>query len=106
MLRYDVSIDLTEAILSPGMPPSRAAELVRAAVRALPGAGWVSVEDCRGAPPGLRWVTTSRRGARRRRAVVNGRAFARRWQRRWSSRWPDREGPAASDTLRVRGLRI
>ena len=56
MLYFDVSVDLTT--LPPDMPPARAIELVLSAVRAIPGAGWGSVEDCRGAPPGLRWVTT------------------------------------------------
>ena len=61
-MRFDVSVDLTEATLPHGMPPGRANELVLAAVRAIPGAQLVSVEDCRGAPPGLRWVTTYQPG--------------------------------------------
>ena len=61
-MRFDVSVDLTEAVMPLGMPPGRAAELVLAAVRAIPGAQFVSVEDCRGAPPGLRWITTYQPG--------------------------------------------
>ena len=57
-VHFDVSVDLVDAILPPGMPPVRAAELVRAAAQAVPGAGWVTAEHCRSAPAGLRWNTT------------------------------------------------
>ena len=53
---WDASIDLTDAVLpeGDGTPPL---ERVRAAVERLEGARIVSVEDCRGAPAELRWVT-------------------------------------------------
>ena len=56
MGRWDASIDLTSAVLQdePGPLPI---ERVRAAVEALEGAAFVSVEDCRGAPANLRWLT-------------------------------------------------
>ena len=62
-MQFDVSIDITEAILPPGstIPPD-AAERVGAAVRALPGAGWVSVEVCPGVPTGLPWIAVYRLG--------------------------------------------
>ena len=53
-MAFDVSIDLTEAILPPGASiPDRAANLVAAVVSALPGAEWVSVDVCAVAPSGF-----------------------------------------------------
>ena len=60
---FDVSIDITEAVLTSGSPmPPDAAKRVRNAVQALPGAGWVSVEVCDGTPPGLLWLALYRPG--------------------------------------------
>ena len=56
MDRWDPSIDPTHTILSQG-DGTPSIELVRAAVERLDEARIVSVEDCRGAPPELRWVT-------------------------------------------------
>ena len=55
---WDASFDLTRAA-APGAswPDELPVDRVRAAVERLKGAGVASVEDCRGAPPGLRWVT-------------------------------------------------
>ena len=60
---WDASVDLTSALL-PAIA-ARAAlpiDLIRHAVQQLEGAGEVSVEDCRGAPESLRWVTVYRHG--------------------------------------------
>ena len=42
---FDVSIDLSPATVPPGLPPAVAVERVREAVRAIPGAGWVFVQE-------------------------------------------------------------
>ena len=62
-MQFDASIDITEAILPPGctIPPD-AVELVGAAIQALPGASWVSVEVCLGVPAGLPWIAVYRPG--------------------------------------------
>jgi hypothetical protein len=54
---FDCSIDLTKHHPVPAdLAPSQAAELVRAAIEALPGARWVSVEWCGDTPPDLPWL--------------------------------------------------
>ena len=53
-MAFGVNIDLIAAILSPGASiPDGAANLVAAVVSALPGAEWVSVDVCTGAPSGF-----------------------------------------------------
>ncbi len=61
-MRFDVSVDLTHGTMPPGMPLDLAVAKVQDAIRAIPGAEFVSVEDCRGAPTTLRWVTTYKPG--------------------------------------------
>lgn len=61
-MRFDVSVDLTQGTIPSGMPPDAAIAKVQAVIRAIPGAGFLSVEDCRGAPDGLRWITTYQPG--------------------------------------------
>ncbi len=63
MLQFDASVDLTEHNIPPGMPPAVAVERARAALGALTGAGWVSVEWCGGAPAEASWVRIFKRGA-------------------------------------------
>ena len=63
MLQFDASVDLTEHNIPPGMPPTVAVERAREALRALTGAGWVSVEWCGGAPAGASWARVYKRGS-------------------------------------------
>ena len=55
-LSFDVTIDLTDDIVPPGVRPHQAVHRVRAAVEAMPGAGWVSVDYFGLIPPGLPWI--------------------------------------------------
>ena len=59
---WDASIDLTDQVMLPGVSDATTAAKVRAAVEALHGAGWISVEQCPETPPGLQWVVAYRDG--------------------------------------------
>ena len=60
-MEFDVSVDLVAGHLPQGLAPTDAVRRVRAAVEALPGAMWVSVEWC-GDAPAIRWLRLYRRG--------------------------------------------
>ena len=62
MPAFDVSIDLTTDAIPPGLAPPVAVERVRAAVAAIPGAGFVSVAWCSGTAPRDAWVRGSQSG--------------------------------------------
>jgi hypothetical protein len=53
---FDAAIDLTAQVVEPNRSPAEAVEAVRAAIEDIPGAGWVSVEWCVGAPRNEGWV--------------------------------------------------
>ena len=105
MTPFDASVALTEATLPPDMPPGWATELVWAAVKAIPGAGFVSVEDCRGARPACDGSPPTSRGAPCRWKAGNGKASGNGWRRPWWLRWPDREVPGAVGIPLGRSLR-
>lgn len=66
-MKFDASVDITDAMVPPssGVPDTATLIRVRAAVAALPGAGWVSVERCAGTPDGLPWLSVYGAGSAR-----------------------------------------
>ena len=54
-MQFDAAIDLTPAIAGK-LGPGDAVRLAGDAVRSLPGAGWIDVEWCGGAPGNLAWM--------------------------------------------------
>jgi hypothetical protein len=72
-MEFDASIDLVAHQLPEGLPPPEATRRARAAVEALPGAGWISVEWCGHFPVAAAgWVRVYWRG---RGEVMEGRSW-------------------------------
>ena len=67
LLEFDACIDLTGHNTPAGIAGEEAVRRVRAAVEALPGAAWVSVEWCEPSPSSLIWLRLFRRGDARER---------------------------------------
>ncbi len=63
LLRFDAIVDVTDAFLPRGMRAEDAVARVREAIAAMPGAGWVDVAACAGAPARLPWLTLYRPGS-------------------------------------------
>lgn len=62
MALFDVSIDLTAAMIPTGSDPAAAVVAVRRTVEEIEGSGWVSVEWCGDPPAGLSWLRLYRPG--------------------------------------------
>jgi hypothetical protein len=60
-MEFDASLDLRADLVPDNLTPREAVELVRAAVEALPGAGWISVAWCGHCPP-VPWVRVYKPG--------------------------------------------
>jgi hypothetical protein len=61
-MHFDVSLDLLDRHLPPGMSDAEAADRVRAAVQAIPGVQYISLEVCRGVPGDPIWLRLYRPG--------------------------------------------